>query len=55
MAPGSSKNTVFVDRPGSTAVGVQFAQDSFSGQTGIVFDPFGEALSVGSAAGLWAD
>ena len=47
---GSSKNTVFVDRLGSTAVGVQFAQDN-SGQTGIVFDPFGEALSVGSVQG----
>ena len=47
---GSSKNTVFVDRLGSTAVGVQYAQDS-SGQTGIVFDPFGEALNVGTVQG----
>jgi len=47
---GSSKNTVFVDRLGSTAVGVQYAQDS-SGQTGIVFDPFGESLNVGTVQG----
>lgn len=47
---GSSKNTVFVDRLGSTAVGVQYAQDN-SGQTAIVFDPFGEALSIGSVQG----
>lgn len=47
---GSSKNTVFVDRLGSTPVGVQFAQDS-SGQTGIIFDPFGEALNVGTVQG----
>jgi len=47
---GSSKNTVFVDRLGSTAVGVQYAQDS-SGQTGIVFDPFGDALNVGTVQG----
>lgn len=44
---GSSKNTVFIDRLGSTHIGVQFSGDS----TNIVFDPYGKALNVGSVQG----
>lgn len=44
---GSSKNTVFIDRLGSTKIGVQYSGDS----TNIVFDPYGKSLNVGSVQG----